>query len=111
MIENNYGHIIELCSMAGFTGVPKASDYCACKSALLSFAHSLRMELMMQRKTGVAVTCVFPSAVDTELSKIVRSIPNKMEPGECATKIMKAIRGRPFMTSLGQGYVFAAVQR
>lgn len=111
MVDNNYGHIIELCSMAGFTGVPKASDYCACKGALLGFAHSLRMELMMQKKTGVAVTCVFPYAVDTELSKIIRSIPNKMDPGECAKKMMKAIRGKPFMTSIGTRYTFSAIQR
>lgn len=97
--------------MACFIGIPKASDYCTTKAGVLNFAHSLRMELMMQKKMGVAVTCVFPSAVDTELSKLIHTIPHKMDPEECAKKMIKAIFDKPFMVSIGGGYLFSAIQR
>ena len=110
MIENNYGHIVEICSMACFTGIPKASDYCTTKAGVLNFAHSLRMELLVQKKTGVAVTCVLPSAVDTELSKLVH-VPHKMDPTVCARQTVSALSKKPFMTSIGGGHLLAAVQR
>ena len=111
MIANNYGHIVEICSMACFVGIPKASDYCTTKAGVLNFAHSLRMELMMQKKMGVAVTCVFPSAVDTELAQLIHTITHKMDPTKCAQEIISGLSNRPFMVSIGGGYTFAAIQR
>ena len=111
MIENNYGHIVEICSLACFNGIPKASDYCSSKAGVLNFAHSLRMELMMQKKMGVAVTCVLPAAVDTELSKLIHTLPHKMDPSECARQLVASIANKPFLVSVGGGYFFAAIQR
>ena len=112
MIENNYGYIMEICSMACFMGIPKASDYSTSKAGVLNFAHSLRMELMMQKKMGVTVTCVFPSAVDTELAKLIHTITHKMNPTQCAKEIVDCMSSKPFMASIGGGgYVFAAIQR
>ena len=111
MIENDYGHIIEICSLASFNGTPKASDYCSSKGGVFNFAHSLHMELLMQKKMGVSVTCVFPSAVDTELAKMIQILPHKMSPIHCAEEIIKVLYKKPVLLPVGGSFMFAALQR
>lgn len=45
MMEKNEGHIVSVASLAGHVGVPKLTDYCASKSAVIAFDEALRMEL------------------------------------------------------------------
>lgn len=45
MIEANRGHFVSISSMAGFMGIQKLTDYCAAKSATMSFLNALRIEL------------------------------------------------------------------
>ncbi|KAK0171477.1 hypothetical protein PV327_011239, partial [Microctonus hyperodae] len=45
MMEKNEGHIVSVASLAGHVGVPKLTDYCASKSAVIAFNEALRMEL------------------------------------------------------------------
>lgn len=60
MVENNYGCIVQICSVCAFVGLAGLSDYCASKSASLMFAETLRTELRASNKNGVNVTCVCP---------------------------------------------------
>ncbi len=56
------GHIVLMSSVTAWTPFPTISHYAATKAYLRSFGQSLWYEL---RGSGVTVTTVFPSAVDT----------------------------------------------
>jgi short-subunit dehydrogenase len=57
------GRIVPVASLAGLTGVPSRSAYCASKHALIGFFDSLRIELA---GSGVTVTTVCPDFVVSE---------------------------------------------
>jgi len=65
MLENNYGYIMNVASIAAYKGGAKASAYCASKAAALSFSDSLRTELLTMKKNGIHVTCVCPGWMST----------------------------------------------
>jgi hypothetical protein len=62
MLQAGSGHIVNIASMAGKIGSPKASGYSASKHAVLGFTNCLRQELA---GTGVRVSAVNPGPVDT----------------------------------------------
>lgn len=62
MMERGRGRILIMSSITAWTPYPTISHYAATKAYLRSFAQSLWYEL---RGTGVSLTTVFPSAVDT----------------------------------------------
>ncbi|MBP3683279.1 MAG: SDR family NAD(P)-dependent oxidoreductase, partial [Rikenellaceae bacterium] len=62
MRERGGGHIVLMSSVTAWTPFPTISHYAATKSYLRSFGQSLWYEM---RGSGVTVTTVFPSAVDT----------------------------------------------
>ena len=64
MRERGGGHIVLMSSITAWTPFPTISHYAATKSYLRSFGQSLWYEM---RGSGVTVTTVFPSAVDTPL--------------------------------------------
>lgn len=64
MIENGYGRIVNIASVAGKEGNPNASAYSASKAALINLTKSLGKELA---RTGVVVNCVTPAAVRTSI--------------------------------------------
>lgn len=45
MIERQHGHIVEIASMGGISGLMKQVDYCATKFATIGFEESLSIEL------------------------------------------------------------------
>ena len=59
------GHIVNVASVAAKIAFPGAATYAATKSGVLGFSEALRTEL---RGTGVAVSCVLPGLVATELA-------------------------------------------
>jgi NAD(P)-dependent dehydrogenase (short-subunit alcohol dehydrogenase family) len=63
------GHIVNVASMAGRSGFPNLSTYCATKFGVVGLSESVHLEL---RGSGVDVTCVMPGVVDTELSTGLR---------------------------------------
>lgn len=67
MMAKNKGHIVTVASIAGFTGLPKLTDYCASKHAAVAFAESLELELRSKNLDGIKVTVVCPSHINTEL--------------------------------------------
>jgi short-subunit dehydrogenase len=65
-LKKSRGLIVGVSSMAGKTGVPARTAYCASKFALGGFFEALRIELA---NSGVAVTMVFPGVVATEIRR------------------------------------------
>jgi 3-oxoacyl-[acyl-carrier protein] reductase len=63
MLENGYGRIVNIASVAGKEGNPNASHYSASKAALISLTKSLGKELAAK---GVLVNAVTPAAARTE---------------------------------------------
>ncbi len=66
MLEQNYGHIVNVSSVFGLIGVPSQSPYCASKFAVRGFTESLRQELA---PTGILVSTVHPGGVKTNIAR------------------------------------------
>lgn len=62
-LKNSRGLLVAISSVAGLTGVPERTAYCASKHALVGFCNSLRIELA---GSGVDVTVIAPDFVLTE---------------------------------------------
>ncbi len=65
MVPRNSGHIVNIASQAGKTGVPGIATYAATKHAVVGLTESIRAEL---RGRAVEVSCVMPTIVKTELT-------------------------------------------
>jgi 2-dehydro-3-deoxy-L-rhamnonate dehydrogenase (NAD+) len=66
MINQGYGRIVNVASIAGKEGNPNAAAYSAAKAGLIALTKSLGKELAT---AGVIVNCVTPAAVETEIFK------------------------------------------
>jgi 2-dehydro-3-deoxy-L-rhamnonate dehydrogenase (NAD+) len=64
MLENAYGRIVNISSVAGKEGNPNASSYSAAKAAVLGFTKSLGKELATQ---GVIVNAVTPATFESPI--------------------------------------------
>jgi NAD(P)-dependent dehydrogenase (short-subunit alcohol dehydrogenase family) len=64
MIAQRYGRIVNISSMAGKTGEPLTSPYCATKFGVIGFTQSIALEL---GKHNITVNAVCPGPVDTDL--------------------------------------------
>jgi len=64
MLENDYGRIVNIASVAGKEGNPNASAYSTSKAGVIGFTKSLGKELA---HTGIRVNCVTPAAVRTAI--------------------------------------------
>jgi 2-dehydro-3-deoxy-L-rhamnonate dehydrogenase (NAD+) len=65
MIAANYGRIVNLSSVAGKEGNPKAPAYSSMKAAVIGFTKSLGKELASY---NIAVNCVTPAVAKTTLA-------------------------------------------
>lgn len=83
MIERTHGRIINITSIAGFTGVFGKSNYAAAKAGIVGFTKSLALELASK---NITVNAVAPGAIETDMLyripekyrvKILESIPSK----------------------------------
>ena len=63
--DKKSGQISIISSVAGYRGLPAAGAYCASKSALTSFAESLRFEMM---RKNVRVSLVSPGFIKTPMT-------------------------------------------
>ena len=71
MIENNWGRIINLTSIAGFTGAFGKANYAAAKAGIVGFTKSLAIELGSK---GITVNAIAPGAIETDM---LMRIPEK----------------------------------
>jgi NAD(P)-dependent dehydrogenase (short-subunit alcohol dehydrogenase family) len=107
------GRIVAIASVAGLTGVPARSGYCASKHAMIGFFDSLRIELA---DSGVSVTVIAPDFVVSQMHR--RAVDGKGRPlgetpmqedrimsaEECAALILKATERRQrLLVTSGRG--------
>ena len=64
LLANGYGRIVNIASIAGKEGNPRASHYSASKAGLIGLTKSLGKELANK---SVLVNCVTPAAANTEI--------------------------------------------
>lgn len=95
MKEMGEGHIINISSIAGTTGIEEMSAYCATKHAVRGLSHSLYKEV---RDYGVKVTCIYPGSVQTNFFDNIDSVTvneNMMRPQDIASTIVHALESHP----------------
>ncbi|MCX2739087.1 SDR family oxidoreductase [Pontibacter anaerobius] len=95
MKELEEGHIINISSIAGTTGIEQMSGYCGTKHAVRGISHSLYKEV---REYGVKVTCIYPGSVQTNFFDNIESVTvneNMMRPEDIASTIMHALESHP----------------
>src|SRR5881409_1853634 len=68
MMENKYGRIVNIASIAGKEGNPNASHYSATKAGVIALTKSLAKEVA---RTGVIINCITPAVIETEILKQV----------------------------------------
>lgn len=66
LLKRPVGHVVNVSSMGGFLPVPGQTAYGASKAAVKLLTEGLYLEL---QETPVAVTVVFPGAIETEITK------------------------------------------
>jgi len=64
MVNNNYGRIVNIASVAGKEGNPNAAHYSASKAGVITFTRSLAKEIS---SSGVIVNSITPAVIDTEM--------------------------------------------
>jgi short-subunit dehydrogenase len=102
-LKQRKGLIVGVSSLAGKTGVPARTTYCASKFAQTGFLEALRIEAEAH---GVSVTVAFPGVVATEIRRHgldahggTAGVSGLEEAGampieECARQIVAAMRAR-----------------
>jgi NAD(P)-dependent dehydrogenase (short-subunit alcohol dehydrogenase family) len=90
MVPRRTGHIVNVSSVAGRSGFPHLATYCATKHGVVGLSDAVRQEL---RGTGVEVSVVMPSLVNTELATgVADSRVKKVEPEDVAAEVVSALR-------------------
>ncbi|WP_299759577.1 SDR family oxidoreductase [uncultured Pontibacter sp.] len=95
MKELEEGHIINISSIAGTTGIEQMSGYCGTKHAVRGISHSLYKEV---REYGIKVTCIYPGSVQTNFFDNIESVTvneNMMRPEDIASTILHALESHP----------------
>jgi NAD(P)-dependent dehydrogenase (short-subunit alcohol dehydrogenase family) len=84
------GHIVNVASSAGKTGIPHLATYCATKHGVVGMSEAVRAEL---RGTGVEISVVMPGLVRTELiTGLVASRGFKVStPEDVAERVVEAL--------------------
>jgi short-subunit dehydrogenase len=102
-LKKSRGQIVGVSSLAGKTGVPERTTYCASKFAQTGFLEALRIEA---EPLGIAVTAVYPGVVATEIRRNGLNGAGRragvsgldeddaMPVDECARQIIDAMRAR-----------------
>jgi NADP-dependent 3-hydroxy acid dehydrogenase YdfG len=90
MQPRHSGHIVNIASQAGKTPLPGIATYVATKHAVVGLSESVMAEL---QDTGVEVSCVMPTLVNTELISGVtrRKLIQPVEAEDVATEIVDAL--------------------
>ncbi len=92
MIARGRGHVVNVASLAGKFPLKGLAVYNASKFAVVGLTAATRLETA---KTGVSVSAVLPSAVDTELASGIsfRPLP-RTRPEKIAEGVVESIRTR-----------------
>ncbi len=97
LIARGRGHVVNVASMLGKTELPGLASYVASKHAVVGLTAAVRPEL---QGTGVTLTVILPSIVNTELSggihipALIRWLA-RVEPEDVAAAIVASCSARP----------------
>jgi len=94
MLTSDYGHIVNVASMAAKISVPGVAVYTASKFGVASLSRTVRAEI---NDSDVTITTIMPSAVLTDLTsgQNIRGVP-KLKPEEVAAEIIASCHhGKP----------------
>ena len=90
MVPRRTGHIVNVASVAGRLGTPHLATYCATKHGVVGLSEAVRAEL---RDTGVEISVVMPSVVNTELAAgLADSRVKTIEPEDVAAEVVSALQ-------------------
>ena len=118
MLENNNGHIVNICSGASYMASPKASIYCATKAAVFNLTYALNMELLLLSQptvTGISFTCVCPGRMEETGVGALQLWPWEnskagLSANYVAQKTVEAIKNKSFLVQIPQSR-FPAILR
>jgi short-subunit dehydrogenase len=107
MIENGFGHIINIASAAGLTPNPGMTVYAGSKWAAVGWSESLNLE-MVKNGHPVKVLTVMPSYINTGMFEGVTAplLMPLLDPDKITDKILRAVESdkdrlrEPFMVKL-----------
>ena len=88
MKRQQLGHIVNISSIAGQTGIEKMAGYCATKFAVKGFSQSLFKEV---RNDGIKVTCLYPGSTQTNFFDDIPGTDahaQMMQPADIASAIV-----------------------
>ena len=91
MIENKYGRIINVSSVAGVYGNANMVHYSATKGALISMTKALAKEVA---DVGVLVNCVSPGSVSDSANPEGRVLMQKMQTLYASLRVMRQVTFR-----------------
>ncbi len=92
MIAANYGHIINISSLAGRNPLPNGAAYSASKWALNGLTYSVAEEL---RPHNIRVSVVAPGSVDTGFGRGEPGNPRKIQPTDIAHVVATLVTQAP----------------
>jgi len=107
-LEQGFGQIVFISSLASLNGLPGSAHYCASKAAISAFAQAMTIELMDK---NIHVTTILPGYIKTELTRECTNMPMAMEPEFAAKKIITAIKKKkyyysfPFPLNIGARFI------
>jgi NAD(P)-dependent dehydrogenase (short-subunit alcohol dehydrogenase family) len=83
------GHIVNIASQAGKAGIPGIATYSATKHAVVGLSEAVKTEL---RDSGIEISCVMPTVVNTELtSGVGQKWVKPVEAADVANEIVDAL--------------------
>jgi short-subunit dehydrogenase len=94
LIASGDGHLVNISSVFGFVGVPSQSAYNAAKFGVRGFTEALRQEMLIAQHP-VAVSCVHPGGIKTNIARDARAARDLIPLEERATRFEKAARTTP----------------
>ena len=92
MKSGKSGHIVNISSIAGLTGIPEGTAYCGTKHAVRGISHSLYKEL---RKFNIKVSCVYPGSVNTEFFENYEGVTaneSMLNPNDIADVVLNILK-------------------
>ena len=95
MISQEEGHIINIASIAGITGIESMAGYCGTKFAVRGISHSLFKEV---RNFGIKVSCIYPGSTNTNFFDEIDAVTaneNMMRPEDIADSIVHVLNTHP----------------
>lgn len=85
------GHLVNISSIFGLMGVPSQAAYNAAKFAVRGYTEALRQDLA-RAGSRVAVCCVHPGGIDTNIAKRARNIDPAVTPQEQQERFSTMVR-------------------